>query len=439
MKKRYHKTGTVILSIFILAVICVAAIVFFIFQSGLRYMKTEQTNIKYFGRAHPDGHITDGRMWFEDTVASVRLQRYYIVDIFDESLNEILNIKNFTPYDDVLKIINETLPDYMTDSFALNNFIFNTEYDPVFLHSEVFSDVIRNYERAKNNIISGEIYTADGTVWTLVSTKANPSSYNDFEVIPGGDKLKAHKGDIINFMESAYIRFASFNLSDGNILYLYPAHNIYRIEYDRGVDAGDLYIGPITDNLEKDGRGFYFYTTGNIYYGDFIRNEKSGSCMILFDNGDTYAGGIIDGKKEGYAVFKWVDGSEYSGEFRNNMNNGRGLYLYENGEYYDGEWLDGVKHGTGKLVFAGGDTYEGEFASDIFTGRGRYTWASGEFYEGSFMHNAMHGRGKYHWITGRSFDGWFSFGEMVLNPPDDVPHNERRRENNNEDDDDDLY
>ena len=419
MRKKYHKTGTVILIIFILAVACVSAIIFFIYQSGLRYMKTEETNIKYFGRVNPDGYITDGRIWYDNTVASVKLQRFYVLELNDASLTDLLDIKDFSFTDDVLRLLNEAVPDYMTDNFRLNHFVFNENYEPVFFHRDTFPSVIRNYEREKNNIISGEIYTEDGKIWTLVSAKSSPASYNDFEVIPDGDRLKAFKGDIFNFLETMDISFASFNLSDGNIINLYPAHNIYRIEYEHGAYAGDLYIGAITDNIEKIGQSFYFYTTGNIYFGDFDKNEQNGDCMILFNNGDLYSGGIKDGKKEGTAVFKWIDGNEYSGEFKDNLKNGRGIYIYENGEFYDGEWLDGVKHGTGRLVFTTGDVYEGEFENDIFKGQGRYTWASGEFYEGSFMHNSIHGRGKYHWTTGRTYDGWFSFGEMVLNPPDE--------------------
>ena len=421
MRRKYHRTGTVILFIFILAVISVAVLVFFVQQSGLRYIKTSETEIKYFGRVDAYGKITDGRIWYEDTVAAVSLQRYYILEISEPGLFELFDIR-FAPGDDVLRELNEAVPDYL--DFRLDNFIFNMREEPVYFHRDNFASVIREHEGENNNIISGEIYTTDGRVWSLVSTKANPSSYRDFEVIPDGDRLRAHKGDIFNFLGSAYIRFASFNLDSGDIINLYPAHDIYRLEYERGAFAGDLYIGPITDNIEKDGEGLYYYETGNIYLGGFVRDEKSGDCMILFDNGDMYAGGITDGKKEGFAVFRWADGSEYTGEFKNNMKNGRGLYKYGNGEYYDGDWLDGVKHGTGRLVFAAGDIYEGGFADDIFTGTGRYTWASGEYYEGSFMHNAIHGRGRYHWTTGRTYEGWFSFGEMVLEPPEDAAYNQ---------------
>ena len=422
MKRRYLKTGTVILIIFAAAVVCVAAIIFFIYRSGLRYMRTEDTDIKYFGRVDANGIITDGRIWFEDTVASVKLQKHFILEINDSRLTSLLDFREFSQTDDVLRIIDENIPDDMRGGFLMDNFVFNSRGSSIFLHRDSIGTVIRNHERERNNLVSGEIYTTDGKVWTLVSSKANPASYNDFDVIPDSDRTKIYRGNVISFLDNAFIYFASFSLSDGNVINLYPAHNIYRIEYERGVYSGDLYIGAVTNNLKKHGRGLYFYTTGNIYFGDFYNDEKSGVCMILFDNGDIYSGGVVGGIKEGIGTFKWNDGSEYSGGFTDNIKNGYGIYVFEDGTVYDGEWLNGVKHGTGRLAFATGDIYEGEFEDDIFKGQGRYTWDSGEYYEGSFMYNAIHGWGAYQWTSGRRYEGWFDGGEMVLEPPEDVVH-----------------
>lgn len=417
MRRKYHKTGTVILCILAASVVCVLMIIIFIYQSGIRYMRTPETGIKYFGRVDNNGYITYGRMWFGSTVASISLQRHYVVEINDGSLLPALNFRA-APADNVLYIINNNIPEDIRSGFPLEHFIFNQEDDRVLFQRETFEEIIRRYERERNNIISGEIYTVDGRHWTLFAENSNPSSFRNFEVIPASDRTRAFRGDLMTFLESEMITFASFTLSGGGTINLYPAHNIYRISFDRGVNAGDLYIGGINRNLQRHGRGIYFYAGGDIYYGDFVRDEKTGTGKILFMHGGSYSGGILNGGKEGEGTFIWNDGNKYIGSFVNNMKNGHGVYLFADGSVYEGDWVDGVRHGHGVFLFPTGDVFEGSFENDAFSGHGRYTWASGDYFEGNFVNNSIHGWGTYRWVTGRRYEGWFSFGEMVLEPPD---------------------
>ncbi|MCL2771840.1 MAG: hypothetical protein FWD71_00700 [Oscillospiraceae bacterium] len=421
MKRKYHRTGAIILSIFIAAIICIIAVVIIIYQSGLRYMKTADTGIKYFGSVDKSGNIANGSMWFEDTVASIGLQKFYTVEIKDKNLAGQLKILNLTPADDVLKIINDTLPKEMTDYFPMNNFIFNTSDDRIMFHKEDFGTLIKNYQSDKNNIKYGEIHTSDGKVWILVATKTNTSSYVDFDVSQQDDKSKVYKGDVLQFVNSEQITFATFTLASGNIINLYPAYDIYRIYYEKGGHAEDLYIGAINSNIQKDGKGLYYYKSGDIYYGDFAADEKTGKCEFLFAQGDSYVGNILNGQKEGDGVFTWSDGTSYTGSFKNNMKNGHGVNVFADGSVYDGNYVNDVKQGEGKYAWANGDVYEGNFENDSYNGTGKYTWASGEYYEGDFMHNTMHGWGTYYWTSGRTYSGWFDNGKMVLEKPADVP------------------
>ena len=420
MRRKYHKTGTVILCILAAAVICVFAIIFFIHKSGIRYWRTD-TGVKYFGRVDSDEYITYGRMWFESAVASISVQRHYIVEIEGENLQRLLSapyLRTLLPADDVLQIVNESIPEYIREGFPLGHFVFNQEGASVLLHRESFSDLIRRYERARNNIISGEILTGGGALWRLRSASANPSSFRDFEIVPDTDHTRPYRGNLIRFLENEQVSFASFTLANGNVINLYPAHGIYRIVYERGPNSGDIFIGAINDNLQKNGRGLFFHSMGDIYFGDFVRDDKTGTAKILFTHGGSYSGDILNGRKEGEGTFRWSDGSEYTGGFVDNMKNGHGKYLFPDGSVYEGDWVNGVRHGQGKFVFPSGDFYIGSFENDLFSGHGRYTWASGEFYEGNFVNNAIHGWGRFHWVgTGRTYEGWFSNGEMVLDPP----------------------
>jgi len=328
MKKKYHRTGAIIFSIFLVAVICVIAVVAVIFRTGLRYTKIAGTGIKYFGNVDDGGNITDGRMWFDDTVAGIQLQKYYTVEIKDAGLVKPLTILNITSSDDVLKIINGALPKEMTDYFPMNDFVFNASDSRIIFHKEDFGSLIKSYEDSKNNIKYGEIHTSDGKVWILVSTKTNVTSYMDFDVSQQSDKSKVYKGDVLKFVADETINFATFTLAGGNIINLYPAYNIYRIYYEKGSHSGDLYIGSVSKSLQKDGKGIYFYKNGDIYYGDFKAGEKTGKCEFWFAQGDSYIGDIINGLKEGDGIFKWSDGTSYTGSFKNNMKNGRGVNVF---------------------------------------------------------------------------------------------------------------
>jgi hypothetical protein len=425
-RKKYLKGGAVVLCMLGAAVICVVIVIFLMYNSGLRYMRTA-SGMRYFGRVGADGYISHGRMWHEDSVASISAQRFYIVEINGAELLAGLDFRSYPGFDsgfnvfDILDTINENIPEHIRRGFDLGHFIFSRESAPVVLRRETFADLIRSYERGRNNIISGEIIAEGGKRWVLHSSSASPSSFRDFEIADSSDRTNLYRGDLLGFIENEgqSIIFASFGLAGGGFINLYPARDVYRIDFERGGSEGNLFIGEVNGDLQRHGKGLYFFeNTGDIYFGDFAYGEKTGEAAILFSHGGSYAGQVMGGMKSGEGVFSWADGSSYSGGFLNNMKNGRGRYYFDNGSIYEGDWVDGVREGQGIFWFLSGDMYEGEFANDLFSGHGRYTWASGEVYEGSFVNNAIHGWGKFEWLTGRTYEGWFSIGEMTVEPPE---------------------
>lgn len=424
MRKKYRRTGTVILSIFIVAVICVIAVVIFIYQHGLRYIKSD-AGIKYFGNVDKYGDITDGRLWFEYDSATISPQKFYILELKDSQVApDLPGYSTFSSVlpDDILSFLNESLPNELTVYFPMNNVVFNSSDDRVFFRHETFDTVIKNHESINNNYIkSGEVYDSDGVKWVMIPANTSVSSYKDFEIVQEDNKVKKYKGDIFSFLNDEQINYATFTLKDGNIINLYPARGIYRISYDKGSLAEDLYIGKINASFQKDGLGLYYHIkSGDIYYGDFINGEKTGWCQFLFDTKDIYEGYIDNGKPNGEGVFKWSDGSSYSGTFKDNMKNGRGVYIFSDGSFYEGDYVDDVKQGSGKYTFASGDVYEGEFENDLFNGSGKYFWASGDYYEGDFARSTLHGWGTFSWTSGRKYEGWWLEGKMVLDKPGDV-------------------
>ena len=420
MRRKYHRTGSVILSIFIFAVICVIAVVILIYQNGLRYIKSD-AGIKYFGTVDKNGNILSGRLWFESDAATINTQKHFIVELRDPLLVSYLagipNARNF----DILNVINESLPKDFVDSYPMNNFIFNLVDGRIFFKNETFDVLIKNHEDDKNILVSGNISASDGVDWVLVSDSLSPSSYKDFEVAQADNKARRYKGDILSFVKKEDIDFASFVFKDDTVVHLYSVKNLYRINFDKGARSGELFIGALNRSFEKDGLGLYYFSDrGDIYYGYFSNDDKKGSCQLLCDGGDTYVGEMLDGKRNGAGYYKWKDGDSYSGTFKDNLKNGSGKNIFSDGSFYEGEFLENIKNGYGKYILSNGDVYEGDFVNDSFKGKGKYSWASGEYYEGDFNFNVMHGWGTYYWATGRTYEGWWNMGKMVEDKPEDI-------------------
>ena len=421
MKKKYRRTGSVIFAIFVLAVLCLVAVVFFIYQSGFRYIKSD-SGIKFFGNADKSDNIANGRIWFENEAAKISLQKYYVIEAKGEyAVSHLPDERTFfsSVNSDALETLNSFLSDPDSSSYFLKSFIFNRSGEGVSLKSETFGEVLSGYEHGGINLSGGDIYTVSGFKWFLEFSE--DSSYKNASVLRFGDDSKKYKGDVLGFLEEEDVYFASFLFADGSVVNLYPARNIYRINYDKGTHVGDLYIGEINSDFQKNGRGLYYYMdSGDIYYGDFEKDEKTGRAEIYSANGDIYIGYISNGKKNGEGHFIWGDdGSSYSGAFSDNMKNGFGTYMFSDGSIYEGEYVNDIKHGKGKFIWANGDMYEGDYEGDLYKGFGRYTWANGDYYEGDFNHNTLHGTGTYQWASGRSYTGYWDLGKMVL--PNELP------------------
>eukprot|EP01084_Bolivina_argentea_P247232 413653_1 len=62
--------------------------------------------------------------------------------------------------------------------------------------------------------------------------------------------------------------------------------------------------------------------------------------------GHEYKGSI---KMDGKGFYKWSDGTYYNGDFQNGEMTGFGTYNFENG-VYDGHVYCGIRHGYGTLI-----------------------------------------------------------------------------------------
>jgi hypothetical protein len=104
---------------------------------------------------------------------------------------------------------------------------------------------------------------------------------------------------------------------------------ISRIQKTATISYSDgKYNGEIDENKLRSGRGIFYYSVGDVYFGDW-RND--------YFHGD--------------GVYKFCKSEEiYDGELRKGMKEGIGTYFYEKSQaFYKGEWKNDLKHGKGKF------------------------------------------------------------------------------------------
>ncbi len=59
----------------------------------------------------------------------------------------------------------------------------------------------------------------------------------------------------------------------------------------------------------SEGHGVMYYTDGNRYKGNWVKDERTGHGVIYFVNGDRYEGYFVNDKKEGHGVEYNKDGT----------------------------------------------------------------------------------------------------------------------------------
>ena len=123
--------------------------------------------------------------------------------------------------------------------------------------------------------------------------------------------------------------------------------------------------------------------------------KRSTIYIKQYDNG-RYEGEMVDGKREGKGKFYFITGDYYEGDFKNNCKEGKGKYIYSaNKDIYEGEFKGGKIHGKGKYTYEQGDIYDGEYKNEKRDGLGTYIYSNGNKYIGEWKEGKKHGKGKY--------------------------------------------
>lgn len=92
----------------------------------------------------------------------------------------------------------------------------------------------------------------------------------------------------------------------------------------------------------RNGKGYYYYSNGDKYIGEFTEGKRHGHGAYYFANGNVYKGEHHHNQRHGYGTYKWKNGDVYVGEYQNNDRHGEGVYQFANGVKQEGIWKDGT-------------------------------------------------------------------------------------------------
>ena len=176
---------------------------------------------------------------------------------------------------------------------------------------------------------------------------------------------------------------------------------------------GEIFIGNFIRN-QLNGEGEHHRNDKSIYKGEFKDGKYNGKGKEIFKNKEinlTFEGIFHEGEKK-YGKFEWGDGQKYEGEFYEGIFHGQGKYSWNKNKYYEGNWNYGEIHGKGKFVYNGENYYEGEFVKGKKSGKGIYFWNKNKYFEGRWKNNKQNGYGIY-FSNGKIIEGYWHNGKII--------------------------
>jgi hypothetical protein len=176
----------------------------------------------------------------------------------------------------------------------------------------------------------------------------------------------------------------------------------------------------ITGNIYGDCQnnyGIYIWSNGDIYLGDYVNGERSGSGTYKWSIGDIYTGGWKGNLMDGYGDYTYSDGTIKSGIWKENVLQDASVDpAYDEGDENDeaieefANYLSNVTPPTDEewakyTGNAGASSATGCISGDCTSGFGTYVWDSGERYVGNWEDDERNGYGTNYFKDGRIYAG----------------------------------
>lgn len=155
------------------------------------------------------------------------------------------------------------------------------------------------------------------------------------------------------------------------------------------------YQGELDAEGQRTGKGVYHFTSGDVYRGEWNKNQKEGYGIAEFVSGSRYEGNWYQDMKHGHGRFDFGhDGSFYIGDWVEDRKHGWGTAYFRSGNRYEGDWDADRMHGVGKFLYFSGDTFEGAWDNNRKNGFGVWTSSDGNItYAGEWLSDFRHGDG----------------------------------------------
>ncbi len=172
---------------------------------------------------------------------------------------------------------------------------------------------------------------------------------------------------------------------------------------------GDTVFVGDYDKGMRNGKGKYFFKSGNVYEGEWMNDRMHGKGKMTYAQGGAYVGDWFKDQRHGNGMYKYRDGSIYEGDFVQGERQGNGR-LTKSGYLYDGEWAYGQQNGVGVQMREEADVkeeYRGEFLNGKFHGYGEWKHSKGSvetLYIGNWIEGRKEGKGTYK-INSRLLEG----------------------------------
>lgn len=155
------------------------------------------------------------------------------------------------------------------------------------------------------------------------------------------DSLYAFRTDSVKRILSAEISRLKSELDESREK-LKAKPDFRKLEFYSKAGNKTTYFGAV-ENDRANGKGMGYYTTGNMYVGNWKDNLKHGEGGVFrWISGERYEGGYVKDKRAGYGVYFWANGEKYEGEWEDDQRSGIGtLFDRDNNIKLKGEWKKG--------------------------------------------------------------------------------------------------
>ncbi len=105
-------------------------------------------------------------------------------------------------------------------------------------------------------------------------------------------------------------------------------HAMYMVAAATGEKVAASYEGKRSSRDEMTGHGVLYYTNGNRFEGEFVRNKRCGFGVSTYASGDVYEGEYRDDEKSGRGAHHYNDGDLFIGTWRADKREGAGTKYY---------------------------------------------------------------------------------------------------------------